>query len=148
MRTHSRWSLTRLWLYRYQHVGIYRVSTQIAFSNSLSFPLPKYVICDYYIHKIDLADISNFKKNLIPIESGNLQLEQTKFPVFLTGISPPPPFSLCSRYPASEKSHRPKANSKVCVTSLLALCPTRAPTRAGGIWSCWVTLMLGLAWGM
>ena len=52
-----------------------RVPTQIAFSNSLCFPcfvlvrrqifpVPIYVICDYYIHKTDWADLSSFKKNL------------------------------------------------------------------------------------
>ena len=96
------------------------------------FPVPIYIICDYYIHKTDLADLSSFwikmeiftanidftlrkkLKNLPPppkkignckkrvplstylvtrpldrkhtflvaLESGNLQLEQTKFPVF------------------------------------------------------------------
>ena len=59
------------------------------------FPVPTYVFCDYYIHKIDLADLSSFcKKNgtfvetiaifftFTALESGNLQLEQTKFPVF------------------------------------------------------------------
>ena len=58
------------------------------------FPLCQsiYVICDYYIHQTDLVDISSLKriwefsrkisKYLLPLESGNLQLEQTKFPVF------------------------------------------------------------------
>ena len=52
------------------------------------FAVPLYVICDYYIHKTDLIDSSSFKqiwkksKYLLPLESGNLQLEQTKFPVF------------------------------------------------------------------
>ena len=51
-----------------------------------------YVICDYYIHKTDFADLSSFKecwefslqisKYLLPLESGNLQPEQTKFPLF------------------------------------------------------------------
>ena len=47
----------------------------IAFSNSLCFPcfvtvqrqilpVPIYVICDYYIHKTDWADLSSLKKNL------------------------------------------------------------------------------------
>ena len=46
----------------------YRVPSQIAFSNSLGFPCPianfpcaNYVICNYYIHKTDLADLSIFK---------------------------------------------------------------------------------------
>ena len=87
-----------------------RVPTQVVFSNCLCFPcffpvrrqifpVPIYVICDYYIHKTDLADLSSLitkieksknqkiSKYLLPLESGNLQLEQTKFPVyFLTGI--------------------------------------------------------------
>ena len=58
------------------------------------FPVPIYVICDFYIHKTDLADLSSFflkngnfpsillSKYLLPLESGNLQLEQIKFPVF------------------------------------------------------------------
>ena len=57
------------------------------------FPVPIHVICEYYIHKTDLADLSTLKKiftsfaaktwNIFyPIQSGNLQLEQTKFPVF------------------------------------------------------------------
>ena len=49
------------------------------------------MICNHYIHKTDLADLSSFKKiwkfsrqiskYLLPLESGNLQLEQTKFRV-------------------------------------------------------------------
>ena len=56
------------------------------------FPVPIYVICDYYILKTDWADFARFRflflflrqilKYLLPLESGNLQLEQTKFPVF------------------------------------------------------------------
>ena len=112
-----------------------RVPTQIAFSNSLCFPcffpvqwqifpVPIYVICDYYTHKTDLTDLSSFKicweiftanfKIFLPLESGNLQLEQTKFPVFslyFGKISKFPDkdffwlfslfflFSLCSGYP-------------------------------------------------
>ena len=58
------------------------------------FPVPIYVICDYYIHKTDLADLASFNYfweifaayseisfTLRFKESGNLQLEQTKFPV-------------------------------------------------------------------
>ena len=48
-----------------------RVPTQIVFSNSLCFPcvfpvqskifpVPIYIICDYYIDETDLADLSNF----------------------------------------------------------------------------------------
>ena len=53
--------------------------------------VPIHVICDYYIHKTDLADLSSLKKYwifqrqilkcLLSLESGNLQLEQTKFNV-------------------------------------------------------------------
>ena len=28
------------------------------------FPVPILMICDYYIHKIDLADLSSFKRNI------------------------------------------------------------------------------------
>ena len=113
---------------------ISRAPTQIAFSNSLCFPcffpvrrqifpVPIYVICNYYIHKTDLADFSSFKKQfsqpiskyLLPLESGNLQLEQTKFPVFWqnfqipcvfpdrTFLGPFSLFSLCSGYPVLGK---------------------------------------------
>ena len=54
--------------------------------------MPINVICDYYIHKNNLADLSRFLKKwkflrqiskyFSPLESGNLQLEQTKFHVF------------------------------------------------------------------
>ena len=58
---------------------------------------PCAIICDYYIHKTDWADLSHFWKKWdflqqilqypFTLESGNLQLEQTKFAVFsLTGI--------------------------------------------------------------
>ena len=89
-----------------------RVPTQIVFSNSLCFPcvfpvqsqifpVPIYIICDYYIDETDLADLLGqkwkFSRQILQypllLESGNLQLEQTKFPVFskfpgffLTGI--------------------------------------------------------------
>ena len=81
-----------------------RVPTQISFSNSLCFsrffpvrpqifPVPIYMFCDYYLHKTNLTDLSGINflggdfllqilKYLLPLESGNLQLEQTKFPVF------------------------------------------------------------------
>ena len=76
---------------------ICRVPTQISFSNALCFPcffpvkpqifhVSIYVICGYYIHKTDLADLSRLKKKLskyiLILESGNLQLEQTKFLLF------------------------------------------------------------------
>ena len=54
-----------------------------------------YIICDYYIglHKTNTEDLwiellkkwnfqGKYQNNLLPLESGNLQLEQTKFPVF------------------------------------------------------------------
>ena len=54
--------------------------------------MPIYVICDYYIHQTDLVDVSSFNFFFLiftanieisfPLESGNLQLGQTKFPVF------------------------------------------------------------------
>ena len=60
------------------------------------FPVPIYVICDYYIHKTDLTVkrqhfVGRFSrqisKYLLHLEWESLQLEQTKFPVFsLTGI--------------------------------------------------------------
>ena len=50
------------------------------------------MICDFYIHKTDLAGLSSFNKFLVifaaiskyllPLELGNLLPEQTKFPVF------------------------------------------------------------------
>ena len=80
--------------------------------------MSNYVICDYHIHKIDLADLSSFITNLeifaskieisFTLESGNLQLEQTKFPVFWQNFQIPcvfpdrdvfgaiSPVSLCS----------------------------------------------------
>ena len=52
-------------------------------------PMPIYVICDFHMHKTDLPDSNIFgrfpwqiSKYVLPLESGNLQLEQTKFPVF------------------------------------------------------------------
>ena len=51
------------------------------------FPVPIYVICDYYRHKTDLADFKKknsrqISKYLLPLESGKLQLGKNKFPVF------------------------------------------------------------------
>ena len=54
---------------------LHRVPTQISFSNSLCFPcffpvrpqifpVPIYLICDYYIHKTDLAKFSTLKNKL------------------------------------------------------------------------------------
>ena len=53
------------------------------------FPVPIYINCDYYINKTDLTDVSSFNKfwefsrqilkYLLPLKSGNLQLEETKF---------------------------------------------------------------------
>ena len=93
-----------------------RVPTQIVFSNSLCFPcvfpvqsqifpVPIYIICDYYIDETDLADLLGqkwkFSRQILQypllLESGNLQLEQTKFPVFslcFGKISKFPVFSL------------------------------------------------------
>ena len=53
----------------------FRVPTQIVFSNSLCFPcvfpvqppifpVPIYIICDYYTHKTELADLSSFWKKM------------------------------------------------------------------------------------
>ena len=96
------------------------------------FSVPMYVFCDYYIHKSDLADLSSLKKNwtfsqqiliyLLPLESGNLHLEQTKFPVFLESfqilcVSPDRdfflPFSLftvCSGYPGKRERSYPSGH--------------------------------------
>ena len=57
------------------------------------FPVPIYIICEYYIHRTDLADLSSFwEKNdfflrqllqyPLLLESEHVQLELTKFPVF------------------------------------------------------------------
>ena len=56
------------------------------------FPVPISIICNYYIHKTDLADLSSFWEKWkfsrqisqypLPLASGNLEVEQTKFPVF------------------------------------------------------------------
>ena len=77
----------------------------MAFSNSLcfpclfpvqaqTFPVPIYVICEYNIPYAKLtkqnypASNKNWKcsqqilKYILPLESGNLQIEHTKFPVF------------------------------------------------------------------
>ena len=65
------------------------------------------MICYYFIHKTDWADLSVLKNSrqiliyLLPLESGNLQLEQTKFPVFspwFGKISKFPVFSLTRNY--------------------------------------------------
>ena len=75
--------------------------------------MSNYEICDYHIHKIDLADLSSFITNLeifaskieisFTLESGNLQREQPKFPVFWQNFQIPcvfpvffGPFSLFS----------------------------------------------------
>ena len=80
------------------------VPTQIAFSNSLCFPcffpvqlqifpVPIYIIYDYYIHKTDLPDLFpalekkwKFSRQIsqypLPLESGNIELDQTKLTVF------------------------------------------------------------------
>ena len=54
------------------------------------FPVPIYIICEYYIHRTDLADLLEKKWILLRrlsqypllLESEHLQLELTKFPVF------------------------------------------------------------------
>ena len=56
------------------------------------FPVPIYLICDYYRHKTDLADLSCYKRYLEIFAANfkisftsrirNLQFEQTKSPVF------------------------------------------------------------------
>ena len=93
---------------------MYRVPTQIVFSKIPCvfpvrphiFPVPISIICDYYIHKtgrpIQLLEKNwKFSRHLsqypLPLASGNLQLEQTKFPVFslcFGKISKFPVFSL------------------------------------------------------
>ena len=87
-----------------------------------------YLICDYYRHKTDLADLSSFKKNWeisaanfeisFDFKSGNLQLEQPKFPVFWQNFQIPcvfpdreflwpfSLFSLCSGYPEQDGMYR------------------------------------------
>ena len=99
---------------------VVRVPTQIVFSNSLCFPcvfpvqllifpVTIYLICDYYIHKTDLVDLSSFweKKGIflqqisqypLLLESEHSQLEQAKFPVIslcFDKILKFPVFSLC-----------------------------------------------------
>ena len=57
------------------------------------FPVPIYIICECYIHRTDLADLSSFWKKIdfflrqlsqypLLLESEHLQLELIKFPVF------------------------------------------------------------------
>ena len=73
--------------------------------------MPISIICDYYIHKTDLADLSSFWEKMeifaaniaISFTFGirELQLEQTKFPVFslcFGKISKFPVFSLTGNY--------------------------------------------------
>ena len=60
------------------------------------------MICDYYIHRTDLADLSSFRKKReisfkFRIREFTGQLEQTKFPVF-SKISKFPGFSLTGIY--------------------------------------------------
>ena len=75
-----------------------RVPIQIVFSNSHCvfhvrpqiFPVPIYIICEYYIHRMDLAGLFSFWKKRdfflrqlsqypLLLESEHLQLELTKF---------------------------------------------------------------------
>ena len=60
-------------------------------------PVPIYFICDLYLRKTDLADLSSFKQNL-EIFAANIEiyftftireLEQTKFPVFCPNFQIP-----------------------------------------------------------
>ena len=50
------------------------------------FPVPIYMICDYYIYAKLTSEIFKYSlqipKYLLLLESGNLRVEQTKFPVF------------------------------------------------------------------
>ena len=84
------------------------------------FPVPIYIICECYIHRTDLADLSSFWENkyfffaatiaiFLLLESDHLQLELTKFPVFSLCLDKIPcvfpdrelfwPFSLFSPVP-------------------------------------------------
>ena len=66
------------------------------------FPVPIYIMCEYYIHRTDLSSFwekNEKKKSQYPLllESEHLQLELTKFPVFslcFDKISKFPVFSL------------------------------------------------------
>ena len=83
------------------------------------------MICYYFIHKSDLADLSvlkkiEFSRQILIYLSGNLQREQTKFPVFFLCFGkiskfpvffpdreffgPFSLFSLCSGYPDYKKN--------------------------------------------
>ena len=104
----------------------YRIPTEIVFSNSPCFPYVfplsdgKFSLCDLWLLHTQnwLGRLTKLKKKnwrfswqiskyLLPLESGNLQLERTKFPVFslyFGKISKFPVFSLkgnslCSGYP-------------------------------------------------
>ena len=69
------------------------------------FPVSIYVICDYYIYKTNLADLSSFEilreifaANIeISFTWGHLQLEQTKFPKFWQNFQIPV-FSLTENF--------------------------------------------------
>ena len=41
------------------------------------FPVPIYIICDYYIDKTDLADLSNFWKKNLEIFAANIAVSFT-----------------------------------------------------------------------
>ena len=75
------------------------------------FPVSIYIICEYYIHRTDLADLSSFrKKNVVfflrqlsqyplLLESEHLQLELTKYPVFPVFRQHSPCFHNISKFP-------------------------------------------------
>ena len=74
------------------------------------FPVPIYILCEYYIHRTDLVDLSSVWKFLflqqlsqypLLLESEHLQLELTKFPVFslcLDKMSKFPVFSMTGNF--------------------------------------------------
>ena len=99
-----------------------RVPSQVAFSNSLCFPCPSATFPCTNLHDLWLLHTQNWlgrlfqlqsqiSKYLLPLESGDLQLEQTKFPVFWHNFKIPcvfpdrdfwgpfSLFSLCTGYP-------------------------------------------------
>ena len=132
---------------------ITRVPTQIVFSNSCvfpvffpvrlqTFPVPINIICDYYIHKTDFADLSSFWKkmdffatntqSLLLLESEHLLLELTKFLVFWQNFQIPwvfpdrdvflpfSLFSLCRGYPVL---HRVKERKPPRLSNLILFPP-------------------------
>ena len=79
-----------------------RVPTQVAFSNSLFIPCPTAIfpcanLCDLLLFHTQNSSFkqmeifaANISKYLLPLESGNLQHEETKFPVFWQNFKIPP----------------------------------------------------------